>query len=90
MGDDDNGLLGAPAVEVLRPASEVAWRNRRPFPVLLTCEHASAALPPGYAWGEDSWLAEMHWCKARHPSPCPPFYPARVHRSRCDVVAVIC
>lgn len=29
--------------------------------MLLTCEHASADLPPGYEWGEDQWLAEMHW-----------------------------
>ena len=59
MASYDN-LFGVPAVEVLQPSSE-AWRNRGPFPVLLTCEHASADLPPGYAWGEDEWLADMHW-----------------------------
>ena len=31
-------------------------------PLLLTCEHASNALPPGWAWPEeDGWLVEMHW-----------------------------
>jgi hypothetical protein len=59
MASYDN-FFGVPAVEVLQPSSE-AWRNRGPFPVLLTCEHASADLPPGYAWGEDEWLADMHW-----------------------------
>ena len=59
MASHDN-LFGVPAVEVLQPSSD-AWRLRRPFPVLLTCEHASAALPPSYEWGADAWLAEMHW-----------------------------
>ena len=59
MASHDN-LFGVPAVELLPPSSD-AWRLRRPFPVLLTCEHASAALPPSYEWGADAWLAEMHW-----------------------------
>ena len=59
MASFDN-FYGVPAVKVLQPSSE-AWRLRAPFPVLLTCEHASAELPPGYEWGEDQWLAEMHW-----------------------------
>lgn len=30
--------------------------------VVLTCEHASAELPAGWAWPEgDRWLAETHW-----------------------------
>jgi predicted N-formylglutamate amidohydrolase len=30
--------------------------------LVLTCEHATAALPPGYAWPpEDRWLAGTHW-----------------------------
>ena len=45
MASYDN-FFGVPAVEVLQPSSE-AWRTREPFPVLLTCEHASANLPPG-------------------------------------------
>lgn len=59
MASYDN-LWGVAAVDVLTPTSE-AWRTRGPYPVLLTCEHASAALPPGYDWGEDEWLSEMHW-----------------------------
>jgi predicted N-formylglutamate amidohydrolase len=29
--------------------------------LVLCCEHASNALPPGLSWGEDSWLADDHW-----------------------------
>ena len=30
--------------------------------VLLTCEHASNALPSGYSWpASDRWLAQAHW-----------------------------
>jgi predicted N-formylglutamate amidohydrolase len=32
-------------------------------PVVLSCEHASAELPDGYAWAEaDAWLVGTHWC----------------------------
>jgi predicted N-formylglutamate amidohydrolase len=31
-------------------------------PLVLTCEHASNALPEGYAWpAEDRWLVDTHW-----------------------------
>ncbi len=31
-------------------------------PLLLTCEHATNRLPPGYAWpAEDRWLTGTHW-----------------------------
>lgn len=31
-------------------------------PLLLTCEHATNALPPGYAWpAEDAWITRTHW-----------------------------
>lgn len=31
-------------------------------PVLLSCEHASNELPPGWAWPEkDAWIVETHW-----------------------------
>lgn len=39
----------------------VEGRASRP-PVLLTCEHASNELPPGYTWPEeDAWIVGMHW-----------------------------
>ncbi len=31
-------------------------------PFLITCEHASNRLPPGWSWpAEDAWIAETHW-----------------------------
>jgi len=31
-------------------------------PVLITCEHASQRMPPGWAWpDEDRWLEGTHW-----------------------------
>ncbi|HMV68084.1 MAG TPA: N-formylglutamate amidohydrolase [Myxococcota bacterium] len=33
-----------------------------PPAVLLSCEHASNELPPGYAWPEeDAWITSTHW-----------------------------
>ena len=47
-----------------RPATAchvVAARDRA-APLVLTCEHASAALPEPWAWPErDAWLAQTHW-----------------------------
>eukprot|EP01048_Picozoa_sp_COSAG05_P006710 COSAG05_NODE_447_length_9770_cov_3.824217_4_plen_285_part_00 len=61
MADKDSQLLGSPAVELVQPQS-AAWQERSPFPVILTCEHASNALPPGYTWSaDDQLLVEDHW-----------------------------
>jgi len=39
-----------------------AWEEiAGPGPVLFTCEHASARLPEPWKWGEDAWLAPLHW-----------------------------
>jgi len=44
----------AEAVEVQRQGAEC--------PVLVTCEHASERLPPGWTWPDaDAWLAGTHW-----------------------------
>ena len=58
---DDPELFGLPAVEAFEPTTD-GWRARQPFPILLTCEHASNRLPPGYAWSAaDAPLATEHW-----------------------------
>jgi predicted N-formylglutamate amidohydrolase len=52
------------AVELVvpRPTATGGWRTRTPFPVLLTCEHASNELPPGYSWAVgDARLRDDHW-----------------------------
>lgn len=31
-------------------------------PILITCEHATARMPPGWSWPEeDRWLIDTHW-----------------------------
>lgn len=41
------------------PARRVAFGRSG---LVLTCEHATAALPPGYAWpADDRWLVGTHW-----------------------------
>lgn len=60
-------LNGDEAVDPAEAVREIApWARHDPWCV-ITCEHATNRMPPGWQWPEeDRWLVDTHWASDLH------------------------
>lgn len=58
---------GATVVDPSQAVREIApWARQDPWCV-ITCEHATNRMPPGWSWPEDDlWLVDTHWASDLH------------------------
>ncbi len=54
----------------LDPVHEIAAAGPDAPWLVMTCEHATARMPPGWSWpDEDRWLVDTHWASDLHITP---------------------